>query len=512
MDGSAVRGSESAQTPTGRLDSWKEIANYLKRGARTVQRWEREEGLPVHRLRHDKLGSVYAFRSELDAWWESRHERLDQEPAAGGPEERSIAVLPFADLSKEKDQGYFCEGIAEEIIGTLGRIRGLRVASRTSSFRFKESAAKIAEIGRALRVTALLEGSVRKSGDQLRISVQLIATDDGYHVWTETYDRTLGDIFKVQAEIAQSVAKALELTLSPGEKEVLRRAPTSDVEAYDLYLRGRRFYYQYGPADMEYAIQLFTRAAEKDAGFSLAYSGLADSWSFLYLYAERKPILLEMADHASQRAVELDPESGQAQASRALVLSLEGSDQEAEEAFAHAIRLDEGLFEARYFWARHCFARGRLQEALELYEEAVRIRPEDYQSRLLMAQIHDDLGDAGKAREVRRAGIQLAEQHLRLNPDDVRAIYMAANGMAGLGQRNTALEWASRALTMRPGDSMVLYNVGCIYSMLGLIDEAVATLERSVEKGLVQRGWFENDSNLDAVRADPRFQELLKKL
>ena len=512
MSGSAVRQSESAQPPTGRLDSWKEIANYLNRGARTVQRWEREEGLPVHRLLHDKLGSVYAYRSELDAWWESRHQRLEKEPVASPSEERSIAVLPFADLSREKDQGYFCEGIAEEIIGTLSRIRGLRVASRTSAFRFKEGVAKVEEIGRALRVASLLEGSVRKSGDQLRISVQLVSAEDGYHLWSETYERTLGDVFKVQAEIARSVAKALELTLSPGEKEALRRTPTTDMEAYDLYLRGRRFYYQYGPADMEYAIQLFTRAAEKDGAFSLAYTGLADSWSYLYLYSERNPLLLEMADHASHRAVELDPDSGQAQASRALVLSLEGRDQEAEVAFENAKRLDESLFEARYFYARHCFARGRAEEALRLYEEAIRIRPEDYQSRLLMAQIYDDLGFAEKAKEVRQTGIQLAEQHLRLNPDDVRAIYMTANGMAALGQREMAREWSGRALAMRPDDSMVLYNVGCIFSLLGLKEEAIDALQRSVRKGLVQRGWFENDSNLDAVRDDPRFQAMLTQL
>lgn len=512
MDGTAVRKSESAQPPTGRLDSWKEIANYLKRGARTVQRWEREEGLPVHRLRHDKLGSVYAYQSELDAWWESRRETFEPEAVPAPVERHSIAVLPFVDLSPERDQGYFCEGIAEEIIGTLSRIRGLRVASRTSSFQFREATANVKEIGRSLRVAALLEGSVRKSGSRLRISVQLVNAANGYQMWAGTYDRTLGDVFEIQADIGGSIAKALELTLSPRETEALKRAPTSDLEAYDLYLHGRKFYNQYAAVAMEYAIQLFTRAVEKDSSFSLAYSGLADSWSFLYLYSERKPLLLEMAGMASLRAVELDADSGQAQASRALVLLLEDRIPEAEDAFERAIRLDGTLFEARYQYARHCSACGKPKEALKLYEEAMRIRPEDYQSPLLMAQIYEDLGAPDRAKAIRKEGVRLAEQHLRWNPDDVRAIYMAANGMAGLGQRKTAREWVERALSIRPADSMVLYNAGCVYSMLGLHDEALSALERSVERGLVQRGWFEHDSNLAAVRGDARFQELLKKL
>jgi hypothetical protein len=147
-------------TATERLDSWKEIAAYLDRGPRTVQRWEREEGLPVHRLQHDKLGSVYAYRSELDAWWESRRARLDTEPAAGEGPGRTVAVLPFSDLSREKDQEYFCDGIAEEISGALARIRGLRVASRTSSRRFKGTELGVREIGRRLGAGTVLEGSV----------------------------------------------------------------------------------------------------------------------------------------------------------------------------------------------------------------------------------------------------------------------------------------------------------------------------------------------------------------
>ncbi len=494
--------------PAERLDSWKEIAAYLRRGARTVQRWEREQRLPVHRLKHDKLGSVYAYKSELDAWWESRREIVESEPA---PAEPSIAILPFADMSAERDQEYFCEGIAEEILAALSRIHGLRVASRSASFRFKPGSADLAEIGRALRVRDLLEGSVRKSGQRLRIGVRLTDSETGYQVWSETYDREARDIFEIQEQIASSVARALEMSLSPREKAGLAKSPTRDLQAYDCYLRGRKYFYGYGPRDMEFAIQLFTRAVGYDPACALAYAGLADCWSYLYLYACRDDAVRELAQWASDKAVELDPDSAQAHASRAVALSLAGGDAEPE--FETALRLDPGLFEAHYFYARHAFAGGQPEKAVRLYEAAMRDRPEDYQSPLLCAQIYDDLGRPADARAARLRGIELAGQHLALNPDDARAYYMAANGMAALGQASRAKEWAARAIAMRPADGMLLYNVGCIYSLLGCCEEeALDCLEKAVEHGVTHRDWFERDNNLDPLRAHPRFQRLLAGL
>jgi adenylate cyclase len=499
-------------TPGDRLDSWKEIAAYLNRGTRTVQRWEREEGLPVHRLQHDKLGSVYAFRSELDSWWASRGATLPGEaagPAETGP---SIAVLPFADLSREKDQQYFCEGVAEEILNALTRVRGLRVAARTSAFRFRDKAADAREIGRKLRVATLLDGSVRKADDRCRITVQLVSPEADSHLWSETYDREMTDIFAIQEEIARQVVRALEVTLSPTETAALAKAPTKDIEAYDFYLRGRSFYYRYGPRDIEYAIQLFMQAIERDGSYAPAYAGLADCWAYLYLYAGRKEQAREQAGWASQKAVELDPESAQSHASRALALSLNERDGEAEAAFETAVRLDPDHFEARYFYARHCFVRGRQQKAVTLYEEAMRVRPEDYQSPLLVAQSYDDLGRPADGKAARERGIRLAEQHLRLNPDDARAMYMAANGMAALGQRDRAREWVERALAARPDDPMLLYNAGCIFSLLGCVEEAISCLEKGAELGVAEKGWYEHDSNLDPLREHPRFLALLGRL
>ncbi len=504
-------GAENSTSHEERLDSWKEIAAYLRRGARTVQRWEREEGLPVHRLQHDKQGTVYAYKSELDAWWERRRGVEDLATQSPQTAEPSIAVLPFSDMTREKDQDYFCEGIAEEITNALGRIRGIRVASRMSSFRFRAEKADAREIGRRLNVLTLLEGSVRRSDSRLRISARLTATDTGFQVWSETYDRESSDIFAIQEEIANSIARALQLSLSPSEQKALGKTPTRDVRAYDCYLRGRKHYYGYGPRDMDFAIQLFTRAISFDTEFALAYAGLADCWSYIYLYSTREDIVRDQADWASAKAVELDESSAQAHASRALALSLRNAP-EAEAEFEMAIRLDQNLFEAYYFYARHAFAHGEIEKAVHLYEKAMQVSPEDYQAPLLVAQSYETLGQPEKAREARRRGSELAERHLELNPDDVRAIYMAANGMVALGQIERGREWAKRALSLRPDDPMVLYNLGCIYAMADSAGDALDCLDRAVDKGLLQRGWFENDSNLDSLRALPRFKQLLDRL
>ena len=512
QSGLRVVASAGNRQANDRLDSWKEVAAYLKRGARTVQRWEHEEGLPIHRLRHDVMGSIYAYRSELDAWWSSRGAELREEAASETNGAPVVAVLPFADMSPEQDQAYFCDGIAEEIINALSRLKSLRVVSRTSSFRFRTPGADTHEIGRRLHAGTLLEGSVRKSADKLRIAVHLSSSVRGYQLWSARYDRELKDIFSIQDEIARNVVRALQVTLTPNDADALRRPSTNDIGAYDCYLRGRSYYYLYSPKGIEFALRLFLQAMQIDPDYAQAYAGLADCWSYLYLYSDRSEAVREQANWASRKAVEMDPGSAQAKASRGLSLSLHGQNQEAEEAFEEAIRLDSGLFEAHYFYARHCFVLGQLEKALHHYEEAVRANSTDFQSSLLMAQIYDDLSRPGDAESARRRGVEIAQHHLKLNPDDARARYMAANGLVALGERERGREEAEQALALQPDDPMLLYNVGCIFSLLDLVEASLDCLEKAARSGLTQRGWYEHDSNLDALRTHPRFQRLLESL
>ncbi len=426
--------------------------------------------------------------------------------------DRSVAVLPFRDMSPDRDQDYLCEGIAEEIMIALGKVKGLRVVSRTSAFRFKSDEADIEEVGEKLGVSTLLDGSVRKMGERLRISVELIDAADGFRLWSERYERDIRDVFAVQDEIARRVVEALQLTLSAGERDALRKTSTRDINAFDYYLRGRKFFYKYNKRGIAFARELFERAIASDPAYARAYAGLADCCSYQYLYAGRDPVNLERAAEAASRAIRLDPELAEAHASLGTALSLSGRHPEAEEAFRTAIRLDSDLFEAHYFYARDSFAQGKLEQAIQEYEEAGRVRPEDYQSPLLVGQIYDDLGRPEEAAVSRRRGVAIAEEHLDLNPDDVRALYMGANGLVALGENEKGLDWARRALALEPDDPMVIYNVACIYSLAGQAAEALDCIERAVDAGLTQRGWLEHDSNLDLIRKEPRFQALLKRL
>jgi TolB-like protein/Flp pilus assembly protein TadD len=424
----------------------------------------------------------------------------------------SIAVLAFSDMSVEKDQEYFCDGIAEEIINNLTHLRGLRVASRTSAFAFKNKPDDVRNIGRKLGVDTVLEGSVRKSHNCLRITIQLVKVQDGCHLMSERYDREPKDVFAIQDEISRSIAAILKVTLSPQESDSLRRVPTTDINAYDYYLRGRQFFYQYRRRGIEFALKMFSRAIELDPEYVRAYAGIADCCSFLYLYAGSHEIHRTQADDASRKAIDLNPASAEAQASRGVALSIKGDHAQAESAFENAIRLDPLLFEAYYFYARDSFAQAKPERAIELYRKASEISPHDYQARLLVAQIFDDLGRHDEARDCRRLGIEAAEARLKLNPDDVRALYMGANGLVALGEYEKGLEWAGMALEMDPNEPMVLYNVACIQSLAGRPGDAINTLEKAVHSGLTQRGWLENDSNLQPLRSNPRYQALIDSM
>jgi serine/threonine protein kinase/Flp pilus assembly protein TadD len=452
-----------------------------------------------------RMGTAVDLKDELA--------RLQREgPEARSEELPSVGVLPFADMSREKDQSYFCEGIAEEITNALCRIQGLRVASRTAAFQFKDQAAEPREIGRRLGVETLLEGSVRKAGNRVRITAQLVDASGGFHLWSESYDRELRDIFQIQEEIARNIVRALQVTLSPQERGALEKAPTRHVQAYDYYLRGRSFYYRYGKRDIEFALQLFTRAIELDPNYALAWAGLADCWSYIYLYSERQDSVRQQAEAAGRRAIELDPDSAQAQASHAVAMSIGGHREEAERGFETAVRLDSNLFEAWYFYARHVFVNGDLEKAVRFYGEASRVRPDDFQTPFLSATVYDALGRKDDALSARRRGLALVTEYIYLHPDDTRALYMSANALVALGERDKGLDWARRARAIEPNEPMLLYNLGCIYSLAGEVEEAIDCLERAVESGLTQKGWFEHDSDLDPLRAHPRFRALMDKL
>jgi TolB-like protein len=432
-------------------------------------------------------------------------------PSASSPV-KSIAVLPFVNMSNDPENEYFTDGIAEEIINALSKIQALRVASRTSSFAFKGKSEDMGEIGRKLKVTTVLEGSVRKAGNKLRVTAQLINVADGYQLWSERYDRQLEDVFAIQDEIAGNIVKALRVVLSEEEKRAIEKAPTENVEAYDYYLRGRQFFHQWSRTGIQYARRMFERAIESDPNYALAYAGIADCCAFLYMYWDGSRANLDGADTASRTALELDQELADAHASRGFALSLKKQYAAARPEFETAIRLNPKLYEAHYLFARACLQEGKLEQAVDHFAEASRLRPEDYQSLLLMSSPLRGLGRTEEAKTAMERGLAQADRHLELNPDDSRAHYLGAQALIQTGQRDKALQWARKALSGNDSDSMVLYNVACVYSLGELVDEAIACLEKAVENGFGHKEWLAHDSDLDSIRNDPRFLALLKRL
>jgi len=427
------------------------------------------------------------------------------------PAERSIAVLPFANMSTDPENEYFSDGLSEDLINALTKVQALRVASRTSAFAFKGKNLDIRKIGKQLTVGTVLEGSVRKAGNRLRVMVQLVNVSDGYHLWSERYDRQMDDVFVIQDEIADNIVKALRVVLSDEEKRAIEKPPTENVEAYEYYLRARQYFHQFRRTAVQFARRMFERAIELDPDYAKAYAGLADCCSFMYMYWDGTKANLEGADMASKKALELDPELAEANASRGFALSLNRQHEEARGHFETAIRLDPKLYEAHYLYARACFQEGRLEDAVHHYEEAARVRPEDYQALLLMEGPLTALERADEGKAATRRGLEVAEKHLELNPDDARALYLAATALVKLGEQDQALELGQRAYIIDPTDTGVLYNVACVYALGGMTHEALDFLDQAIQNGFGHREWLDHDTDLDSLREDPRFQVLLEK-
>jgi TolB-like protein len=425
---------------------------------------------------------------------------------------RTLAVLPFSDMSPDRDQDYFCEGLAEELINALTHVEGLRVAARTASFQFRTVGADVRTVGRKLRVETLLEGSVRKSGSRLRITVQLVEVESGFHRWSKRFDCELADVFAIQDEIAASVVASLRgSALSQNEKQALRRPPTESA-AYEYYLRGRQLLPRMTQADLEEGGAMFESALELDATYGPAWAGMAMVYATLYEWFGAKDQDLVRAEHASQRAQELAPTLAEAHVARGFTLSLSRRYDEAAQQFEIAIQLNPHLFDAYYYFARSSFACGEVARSAELFRKAADARGEDFQSPVLLAQSLRMLGRSEAAREALREGIDRVERTLTFNPLDRRALSLGSVALFDGGQIERALELSQRSLDRYPDDMSTLINAACLHAKAGNKEQSLALLERVFARGWGKRDWIENDPDYDIVREDPRFQKLLLRL
>jgi tetratricopeptide (TPR) repeat protein len=349
-------------------------------------------------------------------------------------------------------------------------------------------------------------------GNKLRIAAQLINVADGYQLWSERFDRDMEDVFAIQDEISQAIFDALRVILSEGEKKAIERDRSVNVQAYEYYLRGRQFIHQWSRSGLEYARQMFRRAIEIDPEYALAYAGLADSCSLLYMNCDAREQNLVQGNAASRRALELGPDLAEAHLASGLAHSLSMKFVEAQREFEFAMKLDPKLFEAVYHYGRAKYAQGEFAEGAKLFERACTLRPEDFQAPSFLGQCYIGMGMKEEARAMHRKALRLIDERLELNPDDARACQLGATMAANLGDPEAATGYARRALTINPDDPLLLYNIACMYAVLDNPNEALNCLEKAVDKGYGQKDWVQHDSDLDSLRQLPRFQAIVEAM
>jgi TolB-like protein/tetratricopeptide (TPR) repeat protein len=419
----------------------------------------------------------------------------------------SLAVLPLINAGGNPDVDYFAGGLTDLLHGALSGVRALRVLSRGAASVLQGQLTG-PELGRALDVSAILEGSVSRLGDQVRLSVRLSDATDGGTLWSTQRDSALDELFPTMGEIVRHVLEALHVEPTSEERPALAHVPTRDAAALDAYLRAREVSEEIRRASQDVAVHLYGDAVLADAAFGLAHAGLANAHALLFTYWVSSGEHLQVADASSARAVELAPELAETHVARAVALSLNKQEEAAERAFQTALALKPGLFEAHYHYARHHRALGRLDDSARWFESAAALRPEDYSVPALLASVYVGLRRPDEAQGAQRRALELAEQRLKRVPDDERALYLGAGCLSSLGNPSRAREWAKRAVAMEPDDSAVLYNVACVYALLGLKDSAIDCLERALANGFGHWEWIAHDSDLDTLRAHPRFTAL----
>ncbi len=439
----------------------------------------------------------------------------DEAPAAADTRP-SIAVLPFNNMSGDPEQEYFSDGITEDIITDLSKVSGLFVVARNTVFTLKGKAVKVQQVCQELGVRFVLEGSVRKAGGRVRITAQLISGDSGGHVWAERYDRNLEDIFALQDEISKSIVDALKVKLLPKELETITNRSTDNAEAYQTFLMGRSFLNRgIESRSLKVARRLFEKAIEIDPSYARAYAGLADCESFL-LIANDPSATYESVLANSTRALELEPGLADAHASRGLALFTIGRHAEAEAEFEQALKLDANSFEAYYFFALNCFTQGQYDRAAGLFQRAASLAPNDFRAWGHLQTIYVSQGRGDDALEASRQGLQRAEKEVEAHPDNASALCFGAIMLADLGEVERAFSWASRAEIFVGDDVGVHYNLGCCYAKLGKPDRAINCLERQLTASPIycswSLSWMKQDSDLDPIRAHPRFMALVEKL
>jgi serine/threonine protein kinase/Tfp pilus assembly protein PilF len=457
----------------------------------------------------DRFGSMREFAAAMVSGSRITPTALRFAPQPVASAAKSVAILPFQNHSADSENEYLADGIAEEIINALSKVKTLRVASRASSFALKGHREDLTDVGRKLKVSTVLNGALRRQGNRIRVNAELVNVSDGSQLWAERYDREIEDVFAIQDDIAESIVRALRVILADDERKALK-AKTRDIRAYEYYLRGRQ-YQDLRKKGLEYAMEMFHRAIEIDPDYASAYAGIADCLSLMYLLFDTDIKFVEEARTYARKALQLEPDLAEAHLACAMAFSCLRDYPTSNAEFETAMKLDPKLFEAPYYWGRNLHWQGRHEDAVRVLRIAQSLRPESYDVATMMALAYTAVGKKAEAEAARKLSLKLMEERIELNPDDPRAWSLLATSYGAMGDRERTENAIKRAFAV-DSDALTVYNAACAYALLGDRNMALDNLELAVKSGWRHKQWLEHDTDFDFVRDDPRFQKVLGSL
>ena len=448
------------------------------------------------------------LKRDLESGKRRTKEKTDSDPAVQKLTGKSVAVLYFENLSGAKEDEYLRDGITEDVITELSKIRGLNTFSRPTVLAFRDKPVTPAQIGQQLGAAYVLTGTLRRAGARLRINAQLVDTHTDFPLWSERFDREMKDVFEIQDEMARKIAEALRVTLSPQELEALAVKPTENLQAYDLFLRGKRYARRQTRQDLEFALQMFENAVAMDPSFALAYAACANACAMFYCNYSRDQVWVERAREASGKAVALRWDLPEVQVSQAWVLYAAELHNEAVRMVKKAIERKRDCEGAYYMLCRALFAAGRYQEVVDVAESAIEASGEDYN---VYVPILNSLGSMGKEeakRNMSQRFVAALENHLKHVPEDARARVLAGYYYAEWGQVDDAMRELNLAITLRANEASILYNAACVYCGLKKKAEALNALRKAWEAGFQDAVWARRDPDISLLHGDPEFERL----
>jgi serine/threonine protein kinase/Flp pilus assembly protein TadD len=448
------------------------------------------------------------LKRDLDSGHKRAAEAADSHSGTAKHAPKSVAVLYFENLSGVKEDEYLRDGITEDLITELAKIKGLNTFSRPTVLAFRDKTITPVQIGQQLKAAYVLTGSLRRAGTRLRINTQLVDTQTDFPLWSERYDREMKDVFEVQDEIARKIAEALRVTLSPQELEALAVKPTENLQAYDLYLRGKRYARRQTRQDLEFALQMFESAVAMDPSFALAYAASANACAMFYCNYSRDTIWVDRARNASGHAVSLRWELPEVQVSQAWVLYATELHDEAVRMVRKAIERKRDCEGAYYLLCRALFSAGRFQEVADVMDTALEASGEDYNVYIPIANSLGALGKRDAYLNLLQRRKAALEEHLKQVPEDARARILLGTDYAELGRVDDAMKELHLAMTLRANEASILYNAACLYALLKQKPEAMDALKKAWEAGFRDPNHVRRDPDLALLHGEAEFEQM----